>query len=65
MTDEGNRFSEADHPFTIKPFFSTLHYIIENSRPASLISFIAKDSIRHLLGFNPLTKIEKSNKSPN
>ena len=53
------------YPLTIKPNFSTLGSSIENSRQEPLISFICGDSGRDLSGFNPETKYDKDNLSPN
>ena len=46
-------FTEANYPFQIKPNFSTLGSIIENSSNGSRIAFTPNDSIRDLLGFKP------------
>ena len=51
VIDEGH-FTEADYPFPIKPNFSTLGSFIETSRQEPLISFLANDCARDLLGFN-------------
>ena len=54
---EEGYFRESTYPFTIKPNFSTLRSIIENSsansNDRSFIDFTLNDSIRHLLGFKP------------
>ena len=64
FNNEG-RFIEAKYPFTIKPSFSTLGSIKENSRQEPLINFTPDDSIRDLLGFNPGTIYEKFDLSSN
>ena len=44
-------FTEANYPFKIKPNFTTLGSIIENSPQEPIISFVFDDTIRNLLGF--------------
>ena len=62
--DEG-LYTAANYPFTIKPNFSTLGCIIEESSQGPVITFVPDDSIRDLLGFNKTTMIEEYNLSPN
>ena len=57
-TDEAH-FTEANHPFTIKPTFSTLGSILEISLQGPIISFMFDDSIRDLLGFISRTVYEE------
>ena len=64
IIEEGH-FTDVDYPFTIKPNFSTRGSIIEISRQKTLTSFTPDDSTRDLFGFNPETKYEKDNLSPN
>ena len=49
----------------INPSFSTLGSIIEISRQGPLISFVQDDSIRDLLGFDPLVIFQQYNLSHN
>ena len=58
-------YTEANYPFNIKPYFSTLGSIIEISTQGPVITFVPDDSIGDLLGFNKTTKFEKYNLSPN
>ena len=58
-------FTEANHPFTIKPNFSCLGNMIEISFQGPLLSFIPHDSMRNLLGFSATTLYEDYNTSPN
>ena len=58
-------YTEANYPFSIKPNFSTLGSIIEISTQGPVITFVADDSIRDLLGFNKTTIFEEYNLSPN
>ena len=51
IIDESH-FTEADHPFTIKPNFSTPGSIITIFAQGPIITFQTDDSIRDLLGFN-------------
>ena len=64
---EEGYFREATYSFTIKPNFSTLGSIIENSsantNDRSLIDFRPNDSIRDLLGFKPKLLHEEYNLS--
>ena len=53
-------YSENEHPFTIKPNFSTLGSIIEISPQGPLISFVFIDSIGNLLAFHE-TKLYEEN----
>ena len=62
---DGEHYTEANYPFTIKPNFSTLGSIIEISTQGPVITFVPDDSIRDLLGFNKSTIYEKYNLSPN
>ena len=64
IIDESH-FTETNYPFTIKPNFSTLGYIIEISPHGPIIRFMFNDSIRNLLGFNAGTLYEENNLSPN
>ena len=57
-------YTETNYPFNIKPNFSTLGSIIEISTQGPVITFIPDDSIRGLLGFNNITKLEEYNLSP-
>ena len=57
-------FTEENYPFVIKPNFSTLGSIIEISRQEPLISSLADDCIKSLLGFNAVTLYEEYNLSP-
>ena len=54
---EEGYFEQSTYPFTIKPNFSTLGSIIENSSAnsnnRSFIDFRPNDSLRDLLGFKP------------
>ena len=50
------QFTESNYPFTIKPTFSTLGFIIETSTQRPVNTFVPDDSIKGLLGFNK-TKI--------
>ena len=58
-------FTEANHPFTLKPKFSTLTSVIEKSSNIedSQISFTPDDSMRDLLGFKPIISQEEKNLS--
>ena len=58
-------YTEANNPFSIKPIFSTLGSIIENSPQGPLISFVFIDSIRNLLGFIETILYQEYNISPN
>ena len=51
IIDDGY-YNETDYPFNIKPDFNILGSIIEISPQGPIISFIPKDSIGTLLGFN-------------
>ena len=64
IIDEGH-FTEANYPFTIKPNFSTLGSIIENSPQGPIISFMFDDSIRDLLKFDARTIHEEYTPSNN
>ena len=46
-------FTEADYPFQIKPYFSTLGSNVEISYQGPSISFFPNDSILDLLGLKP------------
>ena len=52
IIDEGH-FAEADYAFQIKPNFSTLGSIVENSHQGPTVSSLLNDSIGDLLGFRP------------
>ena len=52
-------YTEANYPFKIKPFFSTLGSILEISPQGPIISFMFDDSIKDLLGFNARTLYEE------
>ena len=58
-------YTEANYPFTIKPYYSTLGSIIEISTQGPVITFVPDDSIRDLLGFNKTTIFEEYDLSPN
>ena len=58
IIDEGH-YTEANHPFTIKPNFSTLGSIIENSTQGQIITFVPDGSIGDILGFNKTTIFEE------
>ena len=58
-------YTEANHPLTSKPNFSTLGSIIEISDRGPVITFVPDDSIRDLLGFNKTTIFEEYNLSQN
>ena len=58
-------YSEANYPFTIKPNFSTLGYIIDISPQGPIISFIFDNSIRDFSGFNARTLYEECTPSNN
>ena len=64
---EKGYFTEATYPFTIKPNFSTLGSIIENSsantNDRSFIDFRPNNSMRDLLGFKPKILHEEYNLS--
>ena len=62
--DEGP-YTEANYPFTIKPNFSTLGFLLEISTQGPTITFVPDDSIRNLLGFNKTTIFEDYKSSPN
>ena len=62
--DEGH-YTRLTYPFTIKPNFSTLGYIIEKSPQGPIISFMFDDSVRDLLCVNSKTLYEENNLSPN
>ena len=62
--DEGH-YTAVNYPFTIKPNFSTLGYVIEKSTPRLVITFAPDDSIGDLLGFNKTKIYEKYNLSHN
>ena len=64
IIDKGHH-SEDEHPFMIKPNFSTLGSIIKISPQGTIISFIIVDIIRDLLGFNARTSNKEYNLSPN
>ena len=63
-TDEAH-FTEANHPFTIKPNFSTLGSILEIPPQGPIIGFMFDDSKRDLLGFNSRTLYEEYKLSNN
>ena len=60
-----DHYTEANCQFKIKPNFSTLGSIIENSPQGPMISFMFDDSIRDVLGFNARTLYEEYNLSAN
>ena len=64
IIDKGH-YTEAEHPFTIKPNFSTLGSIIEIPPQGPVISFMFDDSIRNLLGFHETILYKENNLSPN
>ena len=64
---EDGYITKENYPFIVKPNFSTLGSIIE-SKPdfiGTQISFVYKDSIRDLLGFDSIAMYEKYNLSQN
>ena len=61
----GVHFTESNHPFTIKPNFSTPGFWVEISRQEPFVSFLLDDSIKNFLGLNAVTLYEKCNLSPN
>ena len=52
-------YTEADHPFKIKPNFSTLGSIIKISPQGPIIRFMFDDSIKDHLGFHAITLYEE------
>ena len=58
-------YTQSKYPFTIKPNFSTLGFIIKISAQGPVITFVPEDSIRDLLGFNKTKIYEEYNLSPN
>ena len=58
-------YTESDHPFKIKPNFSTLGSIIEISPQSPIFSLVFDDSIRNLLGFNETILYKEYVLSPN
>ena len=58
-------YSKNDHPFTIKPNFSTLGSIIQIQSQGPVIGFVFDDTIGNLLGFNETILWEEYNLSPN
>ena len=58
-------FTEENYPIWIKQYFSTLASIVWISRTEPFIHFVQDDSIRNLLGFDPVVKYEKFELSPN
>ena len=62
---DGEHYTEANHPFTIKPNFSTLGSLIEISTQGPVITFPPDDSIGDILGFDETTIFEEYNLSPN
>ena len=58
--DDGH-ITEANYPFTMKRFFSTLGSIIKISLQRPMISFMFDDSIKDILGFNASTFYEDFN----
>ena len=55
IIDEGH-YTEANYPFSNKPNFSTLGFIIEISTQGPVITFVPNDSVRDLLGLSEITK---------
>ena len=64
IIDKGHS-SENDHPFTIKPNFSTLGIVFEIKPRGPIIGFVFDDSIRNLLGFNETILYKEYNQSTN
>ena len=62
---EQGHFTEKKFPFLLKSNFWTLGSIVDISRTEPLLSFVQDDSIRDLLGFDPVIKFEKRNLSSN
>ena len=58
-------YTDARYPFTIKPNFSKLGSIIENSPQRPIVSYMFDDSIRDFLGFNARTLYEEYTSSSN
>ena len=56
---DGEHYTEANYPFTIKPNFSTLGSITEISPQGPILSFMFDDSIKDLLGFIARTLYEE------
>ena len=56
-------YTEADYPFIIKPNFSTIGSIIEIITQGPIITIIADDSVRDLLGFDKTSIFEEYNLS--
>ena len=65
ITIEERHYTEANHPFIVKPNFSTLGSIIENLPQGPIISFMFDDSIRDLLGFHAISLYEEYSLSTN
>ena len=62
---DGEHYTEANYPITIKPNFLTLGSIIEISPQGPIVSFMFDDSIKDLLGFNARTLYEERTPSDN
>ena len=62
---EEGQCTEVNHPFTIKPIFSTIGSTITISTQGPIITFKPDDSIRDLLRYNKTTLYEEYNLSPN
>ena len=62
---EEEHYTEAIHPFTIKPNFSTTGSDNEIPTQGPVVSFVADDSIRDFLGFIATKINEEYNLSPN
>ena len=63
IIDEGH-ITETFYPFSIKPNFSTLGSIIENTNPNLFIDFTYDNTILDLLGFNAIILEDEYNLSP-
>ena len=59
-----DQYTEANFPFTIKPYFSALVPKIEMSTQGTVTSVVPGDSKRDLFGFNAATIYEESCLSP-
>ena len=60
-----SHYSENEHPFPIKPNFSTLGSIIELQLQGPIISFVSEDSTRNILGFHETILYKEYNLSLN
>ena len=58
-------YTEANYPFSIRPNFSTLGFIVDIRPQGAIIGFVFDDSIGKLLGYNETILWEEYNLSPN